>query len=689
MSYIVCSNQQRGYTNTNTGIQDPNTFKNFFKSPLIIEPNSEIAVESIKFNRPYVWEVKENALFYLYFGKELVAGYGQPKTPRTSVPVYISAGNYTPQEMAQEIQRAINVTPIHPQTFNNVRVTATFGPVSREFVGFDFQFTAIGAGTEVGAAKTYPDLSAGANQLPGTRNSTFGATLGYTWDDPASSFTFTCGARSALNPAPPAWDPARGEKDNVSWNPEEDSEPESCSILTAQPLSNGSTANGRSIFEVQIQDNGAIFKRTDDTQWAVGLTRPTIPTINNGAPPITQTHGEAFYDYVVRYDPDEGGIFVEEFNTGDFQDDPRANLSQLRKREIEYWSAIGGAPFAGRITHTEINASTLDSVRWILVGDQVKLAIGTSGGTFYDLVDFDNSKLEKDRESNFKPLNNNTEALYPKVEFTGVDRDNKCTMEVKRMEVLNPVADFGLFNYPTQNASTGKQYRGSDFYSSFVKTSVDRLASNNQNLVLLTDNRPCCQANDITNVAKPFAYIINHSDPNGGSVLYNHVIIQNAVRGNSNITEEDNLAYLTRSQAGATFVGDLGWGNVQNITQSEFGTEVGGDAKVVNFAPPAHLPVIKSGSLFVRVPNLEQISYNGATTGISKILYHVPAFDNAGRSHGQLFHAPNERTYIKLNNTEKVVLPELDTDFVDRFERIPGNLIDNTTVCYHIRKSRN
>ena len=71
------------------------------------------------------------------------------------------------------------------------------------------------------------------------------------------------------------------------------------------------------------------------------------------------------------------------------------------------------------------------------MGDEVKVAIGTNGGTFYDLVDFDNATLGKQKDFNFKPLNNNTEALYPKFQFTGIERDTDCTMEVMAFETLN------------------------------------------------------------------------------------------------------------------------------------------------------------------------------------------------------------------------------------------------------------
>ena len=53
-----------------------------------------------------------------------------------------------------------------------------------------------------------------------------------------------------------------------------------------------------------------------------------------------------------------------------------------------------------------------------------------------------------------------------------------------------------------------------------------------------------------------------------------------------------------------------------------------------------------------------------------------------------MFHAPNEKTYVKLNNVERLTIPELSIDLVNRKEKITNELLDNTTICLHIRKSR-
>jgi hypothetical protein len=92
----------------------------------------------------------------------------------------------------------------------------------------------------------------------------------------------------------------------------------------------------------------------------------------------------------------------------------------------------------------------------------------------------------------------------------------------------------------------------------------------------------------------------------------------------------------------------------------------------------------------LRVNNLPITSFNGTTNSISRILYAIPPYDNSGNDEGVVYHAPPEKTYIKLNNSEKLMLNELDTDIVDREDKLvsKGDVIANTTITYHIRKSR-
>ena len=94
------------------------------------------------------------------------------------------------------------------------------------------------------------------------------------------------------------------------------------------------------------------------------------------------------------------------------------------------------------------------------------------------------------------------------------------------------------------------------------------------------------------------------------------------------------------------------------------------------------------GSMFVRLDNFTQTTYNGGTGRPSKILYHMPRFDSSNRDIGNsLYFEPHERSYIKFNNAEKLVLNELNISFCDNKERLIEDLVGQSIVVLHIKPS--
>ena len=65
---------------------------------------------------------------------------------------------------------------------------------------------------------------------------------------------------------------------------------------------------------------------------------------------------------------------------------------------------------------------------------------------------------------------------------------------------------------------------------------------------------------------------------------------------------------------------------------------------------------------FVRCPTLTHTSMNGQTKGPSSILCDVPHYIQTAKS-GRLFYAPAEKTYLKLNNKNKITLRQIFRNF--------------------------
>ncbi len=99
--------------------------------------------------------------------------------------------------------------------------------------------------------------------------------------------------------------------------------------------------------------------------------------------------------------------------------------------------------------------------------------------------------------------------------------------------------------------------------------------------------------------------------------------------------------------------------------------------------------MISSKSLFIRLPDLPINSFNTGKGSVSKILYHMPRFDNSGAEVGGLYFQPPERLYIPLNNIEKIRLNNIKVELCN-IDETNGNtdLVGQTIVCLDIRRRR-
>jgi len=70
MSLIITSSAQHDETNQ-VGISVPYQYRNNIKNPLMIPPNSEVAVESVKIQRVPMLDYAKNITTNFWFGERL------------------------------------------------------------------------------------------------------------------------------------------------------------------------------------------------------------------------------------------------------------------------------------------------------------------------------------------------------------------------------------------------------------------------------------------------------------------------------------------------------------------------------------------------------------------------------------------------------------------------------------------
>jgi len=102
-----------------------------------------------------------------------------------------------------------------------------------------------------------------------------------------------------------------------------------------------------------------------------------------------------------------------------------------------------------------------------------------------------------------------------------------------------------------------------------------------------------------------------------------------------------------------------------------------------------NVPLLKANSsLFIRLDNMTQKTFNAGTGRISKILYHMPRFDQSNREIGTgLYYEPGERVYVKLNNSESIYLNELALSICDDKEILVDDLTGETIIILHFKQS--
>lgn len=401
---------------------------------------------------------------------------------------------------------------------------------------------------------------------------------------------------------------------------------------------------------------------TSGEAWTIGLSRMRIPELDGGQPINSADKHKLedqfpVLDYFVYFDDDEDEVQV-------YHALPDTN-GKLDLVEIDY--PTNAPNFTDKIDTAKINASGFDSVRFTLIGNALQLDIGTNGGTFYPLVSTTNASMTSrtDRRYCFKPTSNTTESLFPVFALFG--QNDSLDLTTYNGRELGPIG----WNVTT----TGERFvAGSDFYSANIKSGkgiishIDNKKSLRQYNASLTD----------------FSY----TSLNGSNAIdYKSVLIGGAERdlSSTNVNRSETATYVIPYTQRANLGTSLGFGDYSVLEQSIFAT-AGSTLANTTIEPPA-ASTLYSNECFIRANNLTGTSYNGAKNSISRILYSLPRFDNAGNTVGNLYFQSSEKTYIKLNNTEQLTLNQLDIDLVDRSERIVKDLTGNTIVILYVRKS--
>jgi hypothetical protein len=637
MSLILTSNnsqKESGNLALNSGLNLPYQYHNYLANTLEIEPNSEVAVQSVKINKEGTINVnRSNNQYFIYVGQTAAVNvFDLPLYWTTSTPMHTfvnddtrgSNATFNSNQMAEAIQDSMNEGVFHPNLLlSDINVSGCKCLASRnakmlDFLGFDFQFNI--------SSNTATDNK---------------ATMGF--DDGLTS----------LNSAAGVWDNGAFTITNTQVGDATYTE----MIAKAYPISH---TDGT--FETSYKQAGAL--------WEIGLTRfleKTATDAEQNPPYFSELGaGQSFYDYLVKsvYDTAAAKYYLRVYHS--IVDTNNAQMIKLTEFDYTHVTALIET-FA---TSGEYGTG-FQEIKFTIKNEQVTLAISNTApkGTTHTLALGTNAAKAK----NLKPTATTTKFLYPKVRMFGGEGGIVTIKEYKSVKVTDFVygdnrnrEGWNRILYPQDKPNN------MDFWCKLAMTGQE------------------------TEVGWPVdsRYMFDYDDTTSGPDE-DGSYTQLGANGNNGINasivmvlrqDNDHGEYYGFSPSvGANAQSIFGFDNVPVVRIPTTSSESGNKISYISTNIPK---MVSTNSTFVRLDNFSQLSFNAATGSPSKILYHLPRFTNSGEEFGGLYFEPTERTYVKLGNPNKLSINDFSVTLVNADETLANNLTGKTIVMFHIRKSR-
>mgnify|MGYP000336016784 CR=1 FL=1 len=762
MSLIICSSNQEDFTKSDTdrdagrqdsvqrsqsGLANPSTFSNFMRSPIVIDADSEVAVQSVRIQREPVYNVDETTVAYKYKGPEIGPSIQMQDQIWGMTPVRAKPGHYSVSGFREAVEESLSEIKVPGETFaitSNASSATQSASLAQGGHSILYQEAAKSGGVNssmiIGnrAASTVVEADWEYYIKP--------APLGGTWNYDFDENVVVSSSGAAFSST--GTDGHSVMRRNIASA--DDWDHEACAILK-RPWSNSS-----GVFQVSVPS-------INDTPgaFAVGLTRPTTQGPLNGSGQsvgfnaadcglvpesmrLFDLAGQAGWEHVPQVDPaDFGGDidpwlgpsrgsgnnvfydYVAEFNETDLRlyhwvssGVASPNPGGGKYAEVQYWDGdantltdrIGSASF----TKTAQDANTgISQFKFELKGDAVGLSVLSTNGTTIDLALVDKA-LEPKRMHAFKPIGSTTSALYPKIQLC----ENTQTATIVEYDSVDPTFSgqeafkYPVWTYSVTDLNVGNRRGttitpGSDFWSCNFWTNATRQIGTDEEWDYLGPSVMPTRDMNHTLDSRDALYVLTGGGTAGDEPLTSTAVFTYHQVSNASFTSGIPWVLVMTGQdvrkGSGNYLADHMDAQAPNLAPSL------GFAAVLGLLTPASsiqgaaggagvgiggqfewrsrvAPDLLVSSAFVKLRNGPQTSFNANLGSISKILYHIPRFTNDGRQYGDMFFEAGEKTYIAMKNPDKIVLNSLDIDIVDRNDRIVKDLSGNTTVCLHIRK---
>jgi len=632
MSLVITSSKQQEYDGTSgVGIEKPFSYKNHMKSPLIVKPNSEIAVVSVLADRDLRIRIGERgARMGLYWGDEDYPN-GFDTGPNTVAFLEVAEGEYTSVGFAAQLQFQMN--KICRQTFSNfgeakVEVLTDAGdPFQSYKITFTQNASATNISSTLGSASfvacindnnTTPATSEIAEVYPGTYIKTDDFTI--------AGNKITAGSAAKAKVA----------------------------IMASTYLSSAS-----GVCEFNFTSAEGNIK--------VGLVR-NIPS-DRSAPANYNSIGQQpnqamkvgnqideFYDYVFTINRDSAGgaTIPTSFSVG------QSAIVQNAPNGVQMVE-VPSASYSNAVVVGDFDTSKgtfFNSVRFTRFGEAIKIELLDNKGGSTTLIDKGSGAL--------RPCGQSSDLLYAKVDIT---------VATEMIAITQFDAGVAAANY---RSYTDDRFYGFDLLD---QTKLDHIKYAELIDTETTDynGRGVVEAS-IGYAPNPLAFssvgqydLINAS---GGQARNWVMCLGPDVKYDTSLLVEmiPNNQMMRR----------LGFDHTPIIQSAD--KDAGSTTNVIIFKSNVAPDYSLFDNMFIRWKPTQQQSYNAAQGSISKIVYACPRYDIRGNDHGALYYEPYERVYVDCNNPEELIITDIGVDLVDVNEILAEGLTGNTQIVFHIRQ---
>lgn len=637
MSLIITSSNKAGQTNQNQ-IDAPYHYRNDFRSGMKIPANSEIAVESVKINRNPNLDYEDSQVTLFWFGERLAVSGSLQESMSWVIPsINRISRNLSPEDFKENFEPILKrALSLHPEidTVNGITMTPihTTSSVINPFQGFRYNINQIGAS----ATSVVPPS--------GTQKIIFG-------DVSYNGTTITADADDTY---------AQIQPENADGGP--------ISLFDGELTFDTFTGNNWTVGLCR-----PIYNNTDVTGLYV-LNNPTIHHFddNNGI----GLDSDQFYDYAAQSTPDGK---VRLYHAVPSQSKP----DKIEMREIVYYekndspATANNGPNSSFATGNPILSASITDITFKVENEIVE--ISASGNV---IVRCNNISSASFKDQVPKPVNQNCWKMYPTVGLW-LDTDSvnissyRCRTSSTMDKNILPNnwafksiihADMDRVFEDTKNPSTGlyeinDPWNNAEYWSlsldqrPLMKRFLDKDANTPDTNPLLSD------------YVRPYKGL-NASRMDG----YEPLLI---VGKSEKYTDNNIQAWQPNS------MNVLGFAPFAVAPLEDSITNSTGQASFTSTTRPS---MTSEHSTFIRVPTLDHKTFNFGTGNPSKILFHIPRFDNSGAETGALFFQNQDKSFIDLNNTTDITVTDLDVHFVRKDETFAKDLTGSSEVIFFVRQ---